>query len=313
MSQFIREEVMQASQQWIANFNQGKTEACIARYLSEAHMQVSPFGRFEGVEAIAEFWQQFAKSKPGNLVYRNIDIKVLSDTQAILSANWTMNIASGFISKELWVKGSDSQWYLAEDDFSVLSQHQSSLPEAKRTALVLVDFQNDYFTNGRFELENTTAAANKAGELLSHFREKELPVIHIQHIFENSDAPFFAPDTTGADIYPDLAPKQGETLIIKHQINSFTDTHLEQHLIELGIEKLIIVGAMAQACIQSITRSAVEKGYQCEVIQDAVAAPALEHNGMPLSGEQILAANLVSLTFGMAELKTARECLAAKN
>ena len=309
MTQLIREQVMQASQQWIASFNQGDTNACIARYLPEAQMQVSPFGRFEGIEAIAGFWQQFSQSNPGNLVYRNIDIKVLNEKQAILSANWTMNIASGFISKELWVQSDDGQWYLAEDDFSVLSQHQVPLQDAMRTALIIVDLQNDYFANGRFPLKDTGAAADKARKLLSHFRKKAQPVIHIQHIFENKDAPFFAPNTTGAEIYPDLAPKDDETLIVKHQINSFTGTHLEQTLVELGIDKLVIVGAMAQACIQSITRSAAEKGYQCQVIQEAVAAPALEYQGLSLSGEQMLASSLVALTFGMAEIKTADEWL----
>ena len=185
MSQSIRNEVMQASQNWINSFNNGDVNACIERYTSNAFMQVHPFGRFNSKSEISDFWQGFAKSNPTDLVYKNVQINVLSATQAILSANWSMNIASGFITKELWILAEDGQWYLEEDDFSVLTQLTEPLTEDKRTALVLVDFQNDYFEGGKFPLEESKQAAMQAGKLLNKFRDQNLPVIHIQHIFKD--------------------------------------------------------------------------------------------------------------------------------
>ncbi|WP_299798405.1 isochorismatase family protein [uncultured Shewanella sp.] len=311
MSQSIRQSVMQASQGWIADFNQGNAQACVERYLPDATMQVSPFGRFEGIDAIGSFWSEFAKSGPAQLVYRNVEIKVLNDKQAILSANWSMNIASGFISKELWTLSDDGQWYLQEDDFSVLTQLTSPLEQQKRTALILVDLQNDYFSEGRFELENTDKAAKQAKSLLTHFRAQKLPVIHIQHIFEDKNAPFFAPDTSGIEIESSVAPLKGEPVIVKHHIDSFIDTALEQTLVELGIEKLVIVGAMAQACVQTICRSATNKGYLCEVVSDAIAAPNLGFGEHEFSGAELVAANLLSLSFGGAEINTAEQWLSA--
>ncbi|WP_394148440.1 isochorismatase family protein [Shewanella atlantica] len=311
MSQSIRQSVMQASQQWIADFNRGNAQACIERYQPDATMQVSPFGRFEGIDAIGGFWSEFAKSGPAQLVYRNVEIKVLNDRQAILSANWSMNIASGFISKELWTLSDDGQWYLQEDDFSVLTQLTAPLEQQKRTALILVDLQNDYFPGGRFELENPVASTQKAKDILTHFRAKQLPVIHIQHIFESENAPFFAPDTSGIEIASSVAPLKGEPVIVKHHIDSFIDTALEQTLVELGIEKLVIVGAMAQACVQTICRSATNKGYLCEVISDAIAAPKLSYAEHSFSGAELVAANLLSLSFGGAEINTAEQWLSA--
>ena len=310
MSQSIRQSVMHASQQWIANFNQGNIQACIDRYTVNASMQVSPFGRFQGIGAIGEFWHGFAQHKPGELVYRNVEIKVLNPKAAILSANFSMNIVSGFISKELWVLADDGQWYLEEDDFSVLTQLEAPLAKEQRTALVLVDLQNDYFPGGRFELATPIESTKKAKEILSHFRAKQLPVIHIQHIFEDESAPFFAPHTTGIEIENSVAPIKGEPVIVKHQIDSFIDTALEQTLVELGIDKLVIVGAMAQACVQTICRSAVNKGYQCEVIEDGVAAPALEYGEHNFSGAEIIAANMLSLTFGGAKINNSQAWLA---
>ena len=304
----IRNNVMQASAQWISDFNQGNVQTCINRYLPSATMQVHPFGKFTSIEAIADFWLEFAKSNPSDLVYRNVDIKVLSEGQAILSANWSMNIASGFISKELWTRAEDGQWYLEEDDFSVLAQHTTSASD-KRTALVLVDLQNDYFSGVRFELDNTELAAKKASQLLAHFRENEMPVIHIQHLFKEANAAFFTANTVGAEIESSVKPTNNEPVIIKHQIDSFIETTLEQTLVELAIDNLVIVGAMAQACVQTICRSAVNKGYKCQVISDAIAAPKLDYKQHTFTGEQLVAANLISLSFGGADIIEATEWL----
>lgn len=309
MSQSIRKEVMQASQNWINSFNNGDVNACIERYTSNAFMQVHPFGRFNSKSEISDFWQGFAKSNPTDLVYKNVQIKVLSATQAILSANWSMNIASGFITKELWTLADDGQWYLEEDDFSVLTQLSEPLTDDKRSALVLVDFQNDYFENGKFQLEDTEIAANQASKLLNKFRDENLPIIHIQHIFEDTQAAFFAPESNGIEIHHSVAPRDNEVVIVKHYIDSFTDTDLEQTLISLGIHNLVIVGAMAQACVQTICRTATHKGYKCTVIEDAIAAPKLSSKDEDFTGKQIVATNLLSLTFDGAKISTVDDLL----
>jgi len=304
----IRSNVMKASAQWISDFNKGDVQACIKRYLPNATMQVYPFGKFTTLQDISDFWFGFAKSNPSDLVYRNIDIKVLNEEQAILSANWRMNIANGFISKELWTRAEDGQWYLEEDDFTVLTQHTTPVDD-KRAALVLVDLQNDYFSGGRFELDNINLASKQAGQLLTHFRKNDMPVIHIQHVFKDNKAPFFTANSVGVDIESSVQPNDNEPVIIKHQIDSFIETTLEQTLVELGIDNLIIVGAMAQACVQTICRSAVNKGYKCQVIADAIAAPQLEYKDHKFTGEQLVAANLLSLSFGGAEITETKEWL----
>ncbi len=306
MTNLIQQQVMQASQQWIANFNQGKFEACINTYSSDAHMQVHPFGIFTTFNEIKEFWLTFANSHPADLVYRNIEIKVLNDKQAILSASWRMNIASGFISKELWTLADDGCWYLTQDDFTVLTQLTAAKPIKERTALLLVDLQNDYFDFGRFPLEQINDATHNALLLLSHFRKEALPIIHIQHIFKDSQAPFFACGSEGVNIHQSVKPIENEIVIVKHQIDSFIDTELDQKLIELGIDKLVVVGAMAQACIQTLCRTATFKGYQCQLVEDAIAAPSLSRKEHNFTGAQLVSANILSLSFGGAtEIKTA--------
>ena len=49
-------------------------------------------------------------------------------------------------------------------------------------ALLIIDIQNDYFKGGKFELINPQIASSNAKKLLENFREKNLPIFHIQHI-----------------------------------------------------------------------------------------------------------------------------------
>ena len=56
------------------------------------------------------------------------------------------------------------------------------------TALVLIDIQNDYFPGGTMELVGPDAAAKAAALLLETFRQKALPVVHVQHIAKRPGA-----------------------------------------------------------------------------------------------------------------------------
>ncbi len=79
-------------------------------------------GNFKGREAIFGFWNGFVNStKAKDLVYTDIKIEVVDKNSAILSANWSMNVGKGFITKELWVKTGED-WFLQEDDFTVAEQ-----------------------------------------------------------------------------------------------------------------------------------------------------------------------------------------------
>ena len=60
-------------------------------------------------------------------------------------------------------------------------------------ALLIIDVQNDYFPNGKMELNNSLKASGKIKILLEQFRNKSIPIIHIQHISARPGATFFSP------------------------------------------------------------------------------------------------------------------------
>ena len=62
-----------------------------------------------------------------------------------------------------------------------------------KTALLLIDIQNDYFPHGKMELRNPVEASAYARRLLQLFRKKNEPIFHIQHVAIKEDATFSYP------------------------------------------------------------------------------------------------------------------------
>ena len=171
-----------------------------------------------------------------------------------------------------------------------------------KTALIIVDMQNDYFPGGKWALNGIEAAAKNAGKALAAFREGKQPIIHVRHEFASSDAPFFVPGSDGANIHTDLTPAEGEFQILKHDVNSFKDTKLQELLQREKITDLVIVGAMSHICIDAITRAAGDLGYSNTVLHDACATLDTEFNGVKVPAEHVHAAFMAGLAFGYAEV-----------
>ncbi len=67
-----------------------------------------------------------------------------------------------------------------------------------KKALLIIDVQNDYFEDGKCVLHNPMAALQNIEYALNVFRERKLPVIHVQHINISPSATFFLPNTQGS-------------------------------------------------------------------------------------------------------------------
>ena len=175
----------------------------------------------------------------------------------------------------------------------------------ERTALVVIDIQNDYFPGGACELEGVEAAADKAVRVIGAYRELGLPVIHIQHLMQPERGyPFFLEGTPGQEIHPKVAPAPGEPIVVKNYPSSFQGTNLESLLRELKVERVVIVGNMTQACVCSTGHSAFERGFAVTVVGDATATRALQLGDEIVPAEQIHRANLASLDGLFAHVTT---------
>jgi len=178
-----------------------------------------------------------------------------------------------------------------------------------KTALILIDIQNDYFVGGKMELDEPDKAADSAKLILDRFRHDGLPIIHIQHIATSPTATFFLPDTTGVDIHEKVMPLPTEKKIIKHFPNSFRETELLNYLKIDKIENLVICGMMTHMCIDATTRAAKDYGFNCLLIGDACATRDLEINNETVNAKDVQNSFLAALNSFYATVVTTNSYL----
>jgi nicotinamidase-related amidase len=175
------------------------------------------------------------------------------------------------------------------------------------SALLIIDIQNDYFPGGAMSLVNPDAAAANAAKLLTAYRKKGLPVIHMQHLSVRPGATFFIPGTPGAEIHESVKPLPGETVFQKNFPNCFRETRLLEHLRGANISKLTIAGMMTHMCVDTTTRAAADLGFACSLAHDACATKALAFNGVEVTAGNVQVSYMAGLNGLFAKVLPAGE------
>jgi len=178
-----------------------------------------------------------------------------------------------------------------------------------KTALLLVDIQNDYFSGGANPLENADMAALNAKRILGKFREDQAEIVHIQHLSKRANAGFFIPETNGCKIHHYVQPVDEEKVIVKHFPNSFRETELLEYLQLRQITHLVICGMMTHMCIDATVRAAKDFGFECALISDACATKALTINDHNIKAIDVHNSFLAALNYFYATVKTTNEFL----
>jgi nicotinamidase-related amidase len=176
-------------------------------------------------------------------------------------------------------------------------------------ALILIDIQQDYFPKGRMEVIGAVDASQAATRMLNHFRKKNLPIIHVQHISTRAGATYFLPETEGINFYKDVTPFPDEIIIKKHFPNSFRDTNLPDYLKAQKIKELVICGMMSHMCIDATVRAAFDRGYTCLVAHDACATRNLLFNGNDIPAIHVHGAYMAALGAVYAQVLTSDEII----
>jgi len=140
-----------------------------------------------------------------------------------------------------------------------------------KTALIVIDLQNDYFEGGAFPLWEADATAARVAAAIRQARAKGIEVIHVQHVADASKgiAPFFNAGTRGVEIHPDiLAAAPDAPVVVKHFADSFHQTTLEETLRARGVSRLLICGMMTQNCVTHTAISKAAETYDVAVVSD---------------------------------------------
>jgi nicotinamidase-related amidase len=83
----------------------------------------------------------------------------------------------------------------------------------------------------------------------------------------------FAAGTWGGEFNLEFGPHDGDLVVLEHWAQSgFANSDLDSQLKQRGIQKIILVGMLANTCIESTARFGMELGYHVTLIKDATAA-----------------------------------------
>jgi nicotinamidase-related amidase len=136
----------------------------------------------------------------------------------------------------------------------------STIENRPNTALLVVDVQNGVVAGGHAR----DAVVANVGSLVEKARHERVPVVWVQHADEG-----LVRGSDGWRIVPELTPAEAEPLVEKQYGDSFEDTTLEAVLADLGVGRLVVVGAQTDACIRSTLHGALVRGYDTILVSDA--------------------------------------------
>lgn len=165
-----------------------------------------------------------------------------------------------------------------------------------RTGLLLVDPYNDFLSEGGKLWPMVQEVAGEVGLLdnlrtvVSAARQAGIQVFVVPHRrweagdYEGWDHPnpsqlavgkrqTFARGSWGGEWHPDFVPQAGDVVVKEHWAQSgFANTDLDFQLKQHGVTHVIAVGMLANTCIESTGRFAMELGYHVTLVRDATAA-----------------------------------------
>ncbi|WP_431902602.1 cysteine hydrolase [Nonomuraea sp. bgisy101] len=112
----------------------------------------------------------------------------------------------------------------------------------------------------------------------------------------------FARGSWGGQFHPDFQPQPGDVVAHEHWGQSgFANTDLDLQLKQHGITHVVVVGVLANTCVESTGRFAMELGYHVTLVRDATAAfeaemmhAAHELNGPTFAHAIVVAGDLVT-------------------
>lgn len=125
-----------------------------------------------------------------------------------------------------------------------------------------------------------TEAARAAGAtvfIVSHHRFSPGDLDGFNHptpyLQGSAKALVFEKGAWGGEWRPDFAPRPGDVVVTEHWNSSgFANTDLDFRLEQRDVTHVILIGPIANTCIEATGRYASELGYHVTLVRDATAA-----------------------------------------
>jgi ureidoacrylate peracid hydrolase len=195
---------------------------------------------------------------------------------------------------------------------STLSIEARPMPftmDPTRTAVIVVDMQNDFaseggaFARAGLEIAPVQKTIAPTARVLAAARDIGMKIIYLKMAFrpdlsdvgarlsknwrlhtflgmgelvtgpDGQPSRLFVEDTWNTEIVGELTPQPSDIVVTKHRFSGFYGTDLDVILRGPGIEYLVFTGCTTSVCVESTLRDAMFRDYLCLLLADCTAEP----------------------------------------
>lgn len=188
---------------------------------------------------------------------------------------------------------------------SLLATPQSLVLDLSRTAIVIIDMQNDFchpdgwLAHIGVDVSPARKPILPLAALVPALRSHQIPVVWVNwgnrpdrlnlspsllHVYNpdgvstglgdplpSNGAKVLEKDSWAAAVVDELAPAPGDIKVDKYRMSGFWDTPLDSILRNLGVTTLLFAGVNADQCVLCTLQDANFLGYDCILLEDCAA------------------------------------------
>ncbi|RWQ12739.1 isochorismatase family protein [Mesorhizobium sp.] len=149
-------------------------------------------------------------------------------------------------------------------------------------AAIFIDLQEEHRQDKRYLVDGYDTILANVQRLQAAARQNHVPIYHWAYIvdLDSQDRPFHPLGEDGKSAFSDksdplteicreVAPINGEALLIKAEASAFRTGPAARDIKSSGIDWLVISGVWTEACIDASVKDAVAKGFRVLLVKDA--------------------------------------------
>lgn len=206
--------------------------------------------------------------------------------------------------------------------------------DPKQTAVVLIEYQNDFTSDGgtlhgavKAVMESTNMLANTV-DTVKEARELGVTIVFVPITFTGDyhelaalpygilkgvvDSQSFRKGTWGAEIVDVLKPEPQDIVVEgKRGLCGFASTNLDFILRSRGITNIALGGFLTNCCVESTMRTGYEKGYNVITLKDCTATLSEDEQRMAVEKNYPMFSRPMTHTEFLSELSGEQEVAVA--
>ena len=152
--------------------------------------------------------------------------------------------------------------------------------EPSKTALIIVDMQNDFvMDDGSLFVPTAKNTISSIRNLIDNARRNNVRIVYTQDTHYDGDKEWqiwpihCKKGTKGWEIIDEVKPRSDDLVIEKNRYDGFYETPLEHYLSHVwNIENLVITGTVSNICVAHTAASAGLRWYKLVIPSDGISS-----------------------------------------